>query len=176
MTSQDYGAIIKKNFSNIDSIATWGGEDQAIPDFGRAYVAIKPLLAEKLTDDEKTEIKDAILKGKNVVSITPEIVDPSFTRLELDVAFKYNPNLTDRTSAELTTLIKDIISDFNFNNLNKFDGVFRHSQITNDIDSADPAILNSSVRPRMFQNITKLTYAYCKIITDSYTKLRAHEN
>ena len=169
VTSQDYGAIIKKNFSNIDSIATWGGEDQAIPDFGRAYVAIKPLLAEKLTDDEKTEIKDAILKGKNVVSITPEIVDPSFTRLELDVAFKYNPNLTDRTSAELTTLVKDIISDFNFNNLNKFDGVFRHSQLTNDIDSADPAILNSSVRPRMFQNITPLTDVDGNITTQNHS-------
>ncbi len=169
VTSQDYAAIIKKNFSNIDSIATWGGEDQATPDFGRAYVAIKPLLADKLTDDEKTEIKDSILKGKNVVSITPEIVDPSFTRLELDVAFKYNPNLTDRTSAELTTLVKDIISDFNFNNLNKFDGVFRHSQLTNQVDTADPAILNSSIRPRMFQNFTPLTDADGNITTQNHT-------
>ena len=169
VTSQDYAAIIKKNFSNIDSIATWGGEDQATPDFGRAYVAIKPLLADKLTDDEKTEIKDSILKGKNVVSITPEIVDPSFTRLELDVAFKYNPNLTDRTSAELTTLVKDIISDFNFNNLNKFDGVFRHSQLTNQVDTADPAILNSSIRPRMFQNFTPLTDSDGNITTQNHT-------
>ena len=169
VTSQDYAAIIKKNFSNIDSIATWGGEDQAVPDFGRAYVAIKPLLADKLTDDEKTEIKDSILKGKNVVSITPEIVDPSFTRLELDVAFKYNPNLTDRTSAELTTLVKDIISGFNFNNLNKFDGVFRHSQLTNQVDTADPAILNSSIRPRMFQNFIPLTDADGNITAQNHT-------
>ena len=169
VTAQDYAAIIKKNFSNIDSIATWGGEDQAVPDFGRAYVAIKPLLADKLTDDEKTEIRDSILKGKNVVSITPEIVDPSFTRLELDVAFKYNPNLTDRTSAELRTLVKDIISDFNFNNLNKFDGVFRHSQLTNQVDTADPAILNSSIRPRMFQNFIPLTDADGNITAQNHT-------
>ncbi len=169
VTAQDYAAIIKKNFSNIDSIATWGGEDQTVPDFGRAYVAIKPLLADKLTEDEKTEIRDSILKGKNVVSITPTIVDPSFTRLELDVAFKFNPNLTDRTSAELTTLVKDIISDFNFNNLNKFDGVFRHSQLTNQIDTADPAILNSSVRPRMFQNFTPLTDADGNITAQNHT-------
>ena len=169
VTAQDYAAIIKKNFSNIDSIATWGGEDQTVPDFGRAYVAIKPLLADKLTDDEKTEIRDSILKGKNVVSITPEIVDPSFTRLELDVAFKYNPNLTDRTSAELRTLVKDIISDFNFNNLNKFDGVFRHSQLTNQVDTADPAILNSSIRPRMFQNFIPLTDADGNITAQNHT-------
>ena len=46
------------------------------------------------------------------------------------------------------------ITDYNFNNLNKFDGVFRHSQLTSAIDNSDPSILNTIVRPRMFQNIT----------------------
>ena len=72
----------------------WGGEDNDPPDYGRVYVCIKPLLAETLTTAEKTNITGAILKGKNVVSITPQIVDPNFTYLELDVSFKYNPNLT----------------------------------------------------------------------------------
>ena len=169
VTANDYASIIKKNFSNIDSIATWGGEDQEIPDFGRVYISVKPVLSEVLTEDEKTQIKNSILKGKNVVSVTPEIVDPIFTRLELDVAFKFNPNLTDRSSVELRTVVRDTISDFNFNNLNKFDGVFRHSQLTNLIDSADPAILNSSVRPRMFQNITPLTNADGEITTQNHT-------
>ena len=169
VTSQDYSSIIKKSFTNIDSIATWGGEDQEIPDYGRIYIAIKPLLAELLTEDEKAEIKETVLKGKNVVSVTPIIVDPVFTRLELDVGFKYNPNLTDRSSVELTTLIKDVVSDYNFNNLNKFDGVFRHSELTNDVDTADPAILNSSIRPRMFQNITPTLAADGTVATQNHT-------
>ena len=159
VTSDDYASIIKKEFSNIDSISTWGGEDNDPPDFGRVYIAIKPLLADTLTEDEKTEIIGSILKGKNVVSITPEIVDPNFTSLELDVNFKYNPNLTDRSSVELSSVVRDTITDYNFNNLNKFDGVFRHSQLTRAIDNSDPAILNTIVRPRMFQNITPITTA-----------------
>src|SRR6056300_1304835 len=159
VTSEDYSAIIKKEFSNIDSISTWGGEDNDPPDYGRVYIAIKPLLSETLTTAEKTDITGAILKGKNVVSITPQIVDPNFTYLEIDAAFKYNPNLTDRSSVELQTVVGDTISDYNFNNLNKFDGVFRHSQITRAIDNSDPAILNTIVRPRMFQNITPLNNA-----------------
>src|SRR6056300_303411 len=159
VTSEDYSAIIKKEFSNIDSISTWGGEDNDPPDYGRVYIAIKPLLSETLTTAEKTDITGAILKGKNVVSITPLIVDPNFTYLEIDAAFKYNPNLTDRSSVELQTVVEDTISDYNFNNLNKFDGVFRHSQITRAIDNSDPAILNTIVRPRMFQNITPLNNA-----------------
>ena len=159
VTSDDYAAIIKKEFSNIDSISTWGGEDNDPPDFGKVYIAIKPLLADTLTTAEKTDITGSILKGKNVVSITPEIVDPNFTFLELDVAFKYNPNLTDRSSVELQSVVRDTITDYNFNNLNKFDGVFRHSQLTRAIDNSDPAILNTIVRPRMFQNITPINTA-----------------
>ena len=154
VTSEDYAAIIKKEFSNIDSISTWGGEDNDPPDYGRVYIAIKPLLSETLSAAEKTDITGAILKGKNVVSITPQIVDPNFTYLELDTFFKYNPNLTDRSSVELQSVVRDTISDYNFNNLNKFDGVFRHSQLTRAIDSSDPAVLNTVVRPRMFQYIT----------------------
>ena len=154
VTSEDYAAIIKKEFSNIDSISTWGGEDNDPPDYGRVYVSVKPLLTENLTEAEKSEIKGTILKGKNVVSITPQIVDPSFTYLEIDCFFKYNPNLTDRSSVELQAVVRDTISDYNFNNLNKFDGVFRHSQLTRNIDAADPSILNTVIRPRMFKNIT----------------------
>ena len=154
VTSDDYSAIIKKSFTNIDSISTWGGEDNDPPDYGKAYIAIKPLTSTVLTTAEKDQIKDTILKGKNVVSITPEILDPNFTFLELDVFFKYNPNLTDRTSVELTSVVRDTISDYNFNNLNKFDGVFRHSQLLKLIDNADPAIQNSTVRPFMFMDIT----------------------
>lgn len=159
VTADDYAAIIKKEFSNIDSISTWGGEDNDPPDYGRVYVCIKPLLANTLTTAEKTNITGAILKGKNVVSITPQIVDPNFTYLELDVNFKYNPNLTDRSSVELQSVVRDTITDYNFNNLNKFDGVFRHSQLTRNIDNSDPSILNTTVRPRMFQYITPLNNA-----------------
>jgi len=159
VTADDYSAIIKKEFSNIDSISTWGGEDNDPPDYGKVYIAIKPLLAEQLTTAEKTDITGAILKGKNVVSITPEIVDTNYTYLELDVNFKYNPNLTDRSSVELQSVVRDTITDYNFNNLNKFDGVFRHSQLTRAIDNSDPSILNTIVRPRMFQNITPVNNA-----------------
>ena len=153
VTAEDYKAIILKSFSNISSISTWGGEDNDPVDFGSVYISIKPLTADVLTEEEKSQITDNVLKGKNIVSITPEIVDAAFTDLELDVFVKYNPNLTDRSSVDIQTLIKDVIADYNFNNLNKFDGVFRHSQLTKAIDSADPAILNSTVRPFMFQNV-----------------------
>ena len=154
VTSDDYRAIIQKEFTNINSISTWGGEDNDPPDYGSIYISIKPLVNETLTENEKTEIINTILKGKSVVSITPYIVDPNFTYLDLDVSFKYNPNLTDRSSVELQAVVRDTVSDYNFNELNKFDGVFRHSQLLKAIDNADPSIQNSNVRPYMFMTIT----------------------
>lgn len=153
VTSDDYRAIILKQFSNVASISTWGGEDNDPIDFGKVYIAVKPLTGDTLSDDEKRSIKNTVLKGKNIVSIQPEIVDPNFTNLELDVFFKYNPNLTDRTNVELQGLVRDTISNYNFNNLNKFDGVFRYSQLLKAIDNSDRSILNSTIRPYMFQTI-----------------------
>lgn len=154
VTAEDYRAIIQKEFSNIDAISTWGGEDQATPDYGRIFIAIKPKTADKLTDDEKATVTGTVLAGKNVVSITPTVVDPNYSFLELDVAFKFNPNLTDRTDIELKAVVSDTIDNYSLNDLNKFDGVFRHSALLRAIDSSDPSILNSTVRPFLFQKIT----------------------
>ena len=156
VTADDYRAIIQREFSNIDAISTWGGEDQSVPDYGKIFIAIKPKTADTLTDDEKATVTGTVLAGKNVVSITPTVVDPNYSFVELDVAFKYNPNLTDRTDIELKSVVSDVIDDYSLNDLNKFDGVFRHSALLRNIDSSDPSILNSTVRPFLFKNITPL--------------------
>jgi len=152
VTAQDYAAIIQRNFANIESISTWGGEDQIVPDYGKAYVSIKPLIGNTLTTSEKEEIK-SILQSKNTVSIQPEILDPEFTNIELDVIFKYNPALTSRTQQAIESLVTDTILDYNFNQLNKFDGVFRHSELLSLVDNSDPAITSSTIRPFLYKNI-----------------------
>jgi len=154
VTTDDYRAIIQREFSDIDAISTWGGEDNDPPDYGSVYVCVKPVQNETLTDAQKNTIKNTILKGKNVVSITPVMVDPNYTYLELDVFFKYNNNLTDRSASDLLSVVSDTVEDYSFNNLNKFDGVFRHSQLLKAIDNADPSIVNSTVRPMLFKTIT----------------------
>jgi len=153
VTAQDYAAIIQRNFANIESISTWGGEDNIVPDYGKAYLSIKPLIGNTLSDSEKTEII-SILSSKNTVSITPEILDPEFTNIELDVIFKYNPALTSRSQQAIESLVTDTILDYNFNQLNKFDGVFRHSELLSLVDNSDPAITSSTIRPFMYKNIT----------------------
>lgn len=149
VTPEDYKAAIINNYPNIETVSVWGGEENVPPDYGKAYISIKPKNAEALTATEKQFIRDQILKTRNVVSITPELVDPEYTYVKLEVFFKYDPNLTNKTAGELRQTISDVISNYNDTDLKKFDGVFRHSKLSRLIDSADPAILNSTIRVYM---------------------------
>lgn len=149
VTPEDYKAAIINNYPNIETVSVWGGEENDPPDYGKAYISIKPKNAETLTVNEKQFIKDQILKTRNVVSITPELVDPEYTYIKLEVFFKYDPNLTNKTAGELRQVVTNVIENYNTNELKKFDGVFRHSKLSRLIDAADPSILNSTVRVYM---------------------------
>ena len=141
-----YKAIVKNNFTNAETVSVWGGEEQAVPEYGKVFLSIKPGNAETLTEVQKQFIKDSILKTKNLVSITPEIVDPDYTYIKLEVFFKYDPNLTSLTAGELKDKVIATITKYNNTNLQKFDGVFRASQVTTAVDATNPAILNTIQR------------------------------
>ena len=151
VTADDYRAIILKNVPNVEAISVWGGEDDVVPNFGKVYISVKPIGAETLTSIEKTTILSSVLAGKNVVSITPFLVDPEYTYLALDVFFKYNANLTDRALVELQSLVRQAVIAYNNDDLLKFDGVFRHSKLLREIDNAEPSILNSTIRVYMYK-------------------------
>jgi hypothetical protein len=146
VTADDYKAIVKNNYTNTETISVWGGEEQAVPEYGKVFLSIKPANAETLTDIQKQFIKDSILKTKNLVSITPEIIDPDYTYIKLEVFFKYDPNLTSLTAGELKNAVIATITNYNNTNLKKFDGVFRASQVTGAIDDTNAAILNTIMR------------------------------
>lgn len=154
VTADDYKAIITKHYGDIDAISVWGGEDSSPPDYGKVFISIKPKTGEVLSASEKSYIVENILKGKNVVSITPVMVDPQYTYITLETFFKYNPNLTDRTKAELESLVSTVISNYNNTDLKRFDGVFRYSKLLKNIDNSDPSILNSFMRVYMSKSVT----------------------
>lgn len=149
VTPDDYKAIILSNYANIDAIAVWGGEDNDPPDYGKVYISIAPKDSETLPQSEKDFIIAQYLKPKNVVSITPTIVDPSYTYIYLEVFFKYNPNITNLSADALANKVRETIRQYNNDELKRFDGVFRHSNLLRQIDTTDVSIINSTVRVYM---------------------------
>lgn len=153
VTADDYKTIIANNYANVETLTVWGGEENDPPAYGKVYISIKPKDSDALPDAEKQFIVDQILRKKNIVSITPEIVDPTYTYLYLHTYFKYNPNLTDKTAGELKSEVATTINTFNNNELKVFDGVYRHSKLLRAIDSTDASILNSTALVYMQKRI-----------------------
>jgi len=173
VTPDDYKAIIKNEFADIEAVNVWGGEDHDVPDYGKVYISIKPLSAEVLTDAQKTTIKTNILKPKNVVSITPVLVDPEYTYIDLAIYFKYNPNLATVTASGLATSIRNTIITYNTDTLQSFGGVYRDSNVLKKIDDTNIAILSNITRIKMTKKITpvlgtatKYTLKFNQALTD----------
>tara|TARA_B110000908_G_scaffold152007_1_gene187259 strand:- start:8487 stop:10334 length:1848 start_codon:yes stop_codon:yes gene_type:complete len=154
VTPDDYKSIIVNSYANIDAISVWGGEDNDPPDYGKVYISIKPKDAEVVPDADKVTIISQYLKPKNVVSITPTLIDPTYTYIHLETYFKYNPNHSDLSVDSLENLVRTSITTYNNNELKRFDGVFRHSQILKQIDASSIAILNSTCRVFMKKRFT----------------------
>ena len=173
VTPDDYKAIIKNEFADIEAVAVWGGEDHDVPDYGKVYVSIKPLSAEVLTDEQKSTIKNQILKPKNVVSITPVLIDPEYTYIDLEVFFKFNPNKATVTASGLATSIRNTLVSYNNDTLKSFNGVYRDSNVGKKIDDTSVAIISNITRVKMTKKITpalgtatKYTLKFNQALTD----------
>ena len=173
VTPDDYKTIIKNQFADVEAVAVWGGEDHDVPDYGKVYISIKPLSAETLTDAQKITIKTNILKPKNVVSITPVLVDPEYTYIDLEVYFKYNPNKATVTAAGLATDIRSTLVTYNNDTLKSFNGVYRDSNVGKKIDDTSVAIVSNITRVKMTKKITpvlgtatKYTLKFNQALTD----------
>ncbi len=143
VTPDDYKAIIYSTVPEAQSVAVWGGEDNNPPVYGKTFICVKPFNATKLTNTQKAAITSSILQTRNVVSVIPELVDPEYLNIALDVTVYYNEQETTRTATEIETIVRNAIFDYDDSDLQKFDGVFRHSKLSRIIDTAEPSIVSN---------------------------------
>ena len=161
VTPDDYKAIVPSVYTNIKSIQCWGGEDNDPPIYGKVYVAIRPNTGTSLTTTTKNSIITN-LKKYNVASIVPEIVDAEILYLVLGVTAKYNSTMTEKAKSDIKALVETTVSTFNTNNLQKFDSVFRHSNLLKDIDETDTSILSSTATLKLKRVVTPTLNAITK--------------
>lgn len=144
VTSNDYLAILARDYSlRSDSFLVWGGEENDPPQYGKVFISIKPRNSAKLSITEKQAIARNILRQRNVLTVTPEVVDAEVTYLNLVINMYYDPNKTILSGEELATAIRSRTFVYGEENLNKFGANFRASKYGSFVDSVDPSI-NSS--------------------------------
>jgi len=153
VTVDDYKSLLFKSYPEAESINIWGGEDNIPAQYGKVFISIKPKTTTYLTDSQKSLIVNEILKAKNVVSITPEVVNPEYINLSLNVTAYYNPRITTRSINDMKALIVQTIEDYNDNHLNSFDGIFRYSNLTSLIDETEESIVSHIMTIKLHREI-----------------------
>ena len=143
VTAEDYQSLIYNKFPEAQTVSVWGGEDNIPPIYGKAFLCIKPKGGDILSPAQRKEIIHDILSTRNVVSITPELIDPEYINISLNVTVYYNDRDTARSVDELGSLVSSTILNYNETDLQKFDGVFRFSKLSRMIDASEPSIVNN---------------------------------
>jgi len=153
VTTEDYKATIYRAYPDAQTINVWGGEDNIPAQYGKVFLSIKPETTNALTAAQKDLIITEILKNKNVVSITPEIVDPEYINLEVTTTVYYNPNLTTRALSDIKDLVIQTIKDYNDDHLESFTGIFKYSNLSRNIDATEDSILSNITTIKLHREI-----------------------
>lgn len=143
---QDYATLITRDYSDIDAVAVWGGEENDPPVYGKVYISLKTKNNYFLSNLEKEKIKDELIKTRNVMTVTPEIVDPDFTYLIINGYMTFNPSLTSLSASELPAFAKAAILDYESQELNTFNSTFRKSKLQQYIENSEKSITGSDVK------------------------------
>jgi len=156
VTANDYEGLIKQNFSSVNDVSAWGGEDNDPPEYGKAFVSLR--FADGVSAAAQQIIKDSIVNdltnNLSIMSIDTKFVDPTTAFVGCSITFNYNPNLSttpvNLVESQVITLVQNYFTD----NLKTFGGIFRRSNLLTAIDDLSPAVLNSKMDVTVRQSFT----------------------
>jgi hypothetical protein len=146
VTADDYAAILTKDYQNIDSVSVWGGEQNDPPVYGKVYISLKMKNNFYLTNIEKETIKQELISNRNVLTVTPEIIDPDYTFILINGNVYYNPALTTSSVDTIRQYVIASVVDYEAAELNRFDSTFRKSKLQNYVEAAEKSITGSEIR------------------------------
>ena len=153
VTANDYKTRLENDYNIVDSVRVWGGEENNPPKYGTVFVCIKPKTGFVLSNLEKQRIGEDILKKRNIVTVTPEFVDPNYLFIIIDAKIAYDPRKTTRTAEQIKSLARSAILNYSTTSLGKFDQYFRYSKLMRIIDDSELGITNSNMTIAMKKRI-----------------------
>ena len=167
VTIYDYETLITKDYPNIDSVAVWGGEDNVPVVYGKVFLSLKTKENFFLSNLEKENIKNSLIENRNVLTVLPEIVDPSYTYIFVRGSVYYDPTLTQYTSAQIRSFVVASIEDYKIDYLGKFRSGFQKSVIQQYIQDSEKSITGSDIKV-ILQKRIPITLSQTKSYTIDY--------
>ena len=140
----DYSSLIQSQFTNVETSAIWGGEDNDPPKYGRVFIAAKPFGSDYLTESEKDNIK-TFIKTKMVGSVRPEMINPQYVNIVPTITIKFDSKKTTLQSSDIKDIAVAAIKNFSTINLEKFSTTYYNSQLIDTINDLDTSIQSISI-------------------------------
>ena len=153
VTTEDYENLLKLNFSEVNAVSAYGGEDLDPPQYGKVFVAVDLKEVDGIPEVKKDQYY-RFLKPRSPVSIDPVFVNPEYTYIGLTASVKYNVNITKLSTEDVRTLVTAAITRYADANLNNFNRVFRYSNVVEAIDNAQSAIVSNETFVKVIKIIT----------------------
>lgn len=158
VTKDDHIVLLKKKYSNIESLNVWGGEENTPAEYGTVFVSIKPNTGETLTSLEQSQVLNIVNKY-GIMTTTYKYKDPEIVYIQPTVNIRYDATRSSKTSNDIKNLVTIGIESYGDNNLEKFNTYFKYSDFTSYVDTLDVSIISnlSSLEIRKSLNVTMNT-------------------
>lgn len=154
VTADDYLSILAREYSlRSESFLVWGGEENDPPQYGKVFISVKPKNSAKLSLTEKQAISNTILGKRNLLTVTPEVVDADVTYINPSITVYYDPRRTQTTADVLAKGVQDKILSYSDTYLDQFGKNFRQSKFNSYIDGLDGSFNSSSAIIRLEKRI-----------------------
>lgn len=178
ITSVDYQTLIKTNYTEVESVSVWGGEDNTPPVYGKVFISLKPFIGGVASDALKVSIKNTLLRSRQMLTVIPEFVDPDYIYVTLQGSVYINPSLTTRSTATIKSLINTAIDTFFSTDLQTYDSTFYFSKLQEAISAVDAAIVSVALEPGIQKRITPILNVENSYISENSInfKNRIHPN
>ncbi len=144
VTTDDLIALINKNYPYFQSVNVWGGEENDPPIYGKVFVAAKPTEGFEITESEKLNVIENVIKPVSVVTVIPEFVDVDYNYINVYASVYYDPTKTVKSSDSIQSIVRNAILTYKSTDLDNFNSRFKLSKLLRRIDDSDISISDSN--------------------------------
>lgn len=156
VTESDYENLLKNEFSEVQAVSVYGGEELIPPKYGRVVVAVDVANAEGVSENNKTRFTN-FLKDRCPLAIEPLVVSPEFIHVRIISTVYYNTKLSDLSPGAVQTTVKNALIAYNNSSLNDFKRNARQSRIARVIDDSDTSIVSNDTELQMIIDLNPLS-------------------
>ena len=148
VTESDYINLLKSQFSEIQSVSVYGGEEENPPKYGKVIVAVDTQDSDGVSESAK-EVYRKFLKERSPLSIDPIVVSPGFLYVGIESDVYYDTRRSAESPSSIESIVRSNLLTYSNTYLNDFRKNARQSRISRAIDDSDPAIVSNNTRFKM---------------------------